>query len=689
MRSRAGLIGLLLAAGVGFANPEAVAGGRVIGTVIPAEEVRTLQDELSGWRAKDYVWNISRFDRIQASEGWFQAAEYVASRLREVGLEPQLETFPSDGERRYATWTPPMGWRIRRAELWLVEPEKRKLADYRELPTSVAKGSQSADVVADVVAVKRGTQPSDYSGTDVRGKIVLADGYAGDVHREAVLRRGAAGVITYLSRQDRMEFPDFIPYHGLWIRKREQPATTFGFTVSRRTAEQILSWLEQGKKVRVHAVVEGEDYPSRVGTLSCTIPGRSSGQQILFVAHLDHYQPGAVDNASGSAALLELACSLKCLVDSGQLPPPRRSLRFLWTSEWYGTVPWIQAHASEMPQTVAGLNLDMVGGDPVATRSILSVIQTPWSQPSFVNDLCAALLEELAQLDVWSVGGSRQPFGYRLEAYSGGSDHWMFNDATVAVPMPMLFQADFHHHTVQDVPDNIDPTQMERVLLFSALFARVIGWADESTALQLAYLASAGGQSRLAAAASEVACELVGYRRDPQACTKALEAGRNRLHWLGEREKASVRSVIRLDSSRTVVSLTCSLVAEIDAQLALLRKRMEPGVVQNWLAVPAPSRSQPDPPGLATTGGWIPRRLPHFVGPVAPGYLEEVLGPENVADAGLGDAVEFEVANFMDGQRTLRDIWNAVRAEFGDVDYDRLVRYVELLERAGLVELTR
>jgi hypothetical protein len=663
--------------------------GRVAGTLVPPDQLEALMEELSGTRAKQFVQDISRYDRIQASEGWVQAAEYVMSRLSEAGLEGQLEGYPSDGARRYFTWTPPMGWRIRRGELWLLEPERQKLADWKELPSSIAKGSQSADVVAEVVAVRRGTQPSDYEGLDVRGKVVLADGYAGDVHREAVLRRGAAGVITYLSRQDRMEFPDFIPYQGLWIRKEEQPKTTFGFTISRRTAEQLLSWLDQGRRVVVRAIVDGEDYPSQVRTLACVIPGKSGKQEILFIAHLDHYQPGAIDNASGSAALLELACSLKRLIDEGRLPPPERSIRFIWTSEWYGTVPWIQLHFRELPKIVAGFNLDMVGGDLEKTRSFFVVVQTPWSRPSFVNDLCSAVVEDVARMDVWSPNGSRTPFSFRIGPYSGGSDHWMFNDAAVGVPMPMFIQPDFHHHTVQDVPDNVDPTQMERVLLISALCARTLAWADERVAVQLSHLTAAGAHGRLAEAASELAMQLVNAP-DPQWKANALEAGRNRLSELGRKEMAAVLSVRSLEGGPVVQGVTQSLAREIQSQTLALLRRFDSPNLRAFLGVEPKGLPTPQlPSGLERTGKWVPRRTPDFVGPLAPGYLQEVLGPEAAAGSGLGEAVEFEIANFMDGKRTLREIWNAVRAEFGDVDYDKMVGFVQLVERARLVEIAR
>ena len=41
----------------------------------------------------------------------------------------------------------------------------------------------------------------------------------------------------------------------------------------------------------------------------------------------------------------------------------------------------------------ADIHMDMVGGDPFKNKSILHVTATPWSLPSFVTDVGAALAE--------------------------------------------------------------------------------------------------------------------------------------------------------------------------------------------------------------------------------------------------------------------------------------------------------
>jgi len=62
-----------------------------------------------------------------------------------------------------------------------------------------------------------------------------------------------------------------------------------------------------------------------------------AGQEIAFSCHLDHPHPGANDNASGCATILEVARTFTKLIREGTLPRPARSLRFLWPPEVEGT----------------------------------------------------------------------------------------------------------------------------------------------------------------------------------------------------------------------------------------------------------------------------------------------------------------------------------------------------------------
>jgi hypothetical protein len=78
-------------------------------------------------------------------------------------------------------------------------------------------------------------------------------------------------------------------------------------------------------------------------------------------------------------------------------------------------------------------------------------------------------------------------------------------------------------------------------------------------------------------------------------------------------------------------------------------------------------------------------------GPLAPGgeWLVEKAGAESariaIARLDNADDVTYEIVNFMDGERTVSEIRDAVSAEFEPVDLKQVAEYIDLLARAGAV----
>ena len=169
--------------------------GFLLGTPVAAQEptfvdektFRLLNNELSGEIAKDNLKVVTRYHRPGGSQGFHDAAQFIIEKAKEYGLEG-IELIRQESHQ--AAWSPG------HSELWMVEPEEIKLADNWEVATALADHSRPADVTAELVDVGAGTTDSDYEGKEVEGKLVLATGVTPMVMAEAVLKRGALGVIS-------------------------------------------------------------------------------------------------------------------------------------------------------------------------------------------------------------------------------------------------------------------------------------------------------------------------------------------------------------------------------------------------------------------------------------------------------------------------------------------------------------
>src|SRR5262249_51338063 len=143
--------------------------------LLAPQEVAALANELSGETAKRNLEGIARFHRQRASQGFHSAAELVAERARAYGLaEVQILQFPADGQTFYGTQRSRQAWDAEQGDLTEIgSGVERTVASYEAQPVALAEDSESADVTADLVDVGQGTEDGDYTGKDVRGRIVL------------------------------------------------------------------------------------------------------------------------------------------------------------------------------------------------------------------------------------------------------------------------------------------------------------------------------------------------------------------------------------------------------------------------------------------------------------------------------------------------------------------------------------
>ena len=654
--------------------------------LLDAERRDLLHEALSGEIAKDHVIQISRHHRIQGSRGYRDAAEYVLAQLRAYGFsedEAWIESFPSDGRIHYQTWQSPSGWDIDRAELRMIEPFDERLVGYPEIGMSLITYSNPGDVTADLVWVGAGTSDAEYEGKDVAGKFVLATGYGGEVHRHAVLKHGAAAVVAYLDDDRAKEHPDIIQYTGMWPRSEELEGVTFGFNVSNRQGERLRALLESGQRVVLHGFAEGIGLePFFMDVVVARIEGSLlPDEELVFSAHLDHPKESANDNASGSAAILDIARTLRRLIDSGDLERPGRSLRFLWVPEWYGTQAYLDTHPEMAGPELGGswlanMNMDMVGENLELLHSKMILTRTPSSLPSAVNDVVANMAEMMGGMSVRTPRGSQSAPNWRVTPYSGGSDHMQFIDRKI--PGTMLGHSpDYTHHTSDDTPDMVDPVELERTEIVATSAMLYLADLSELEALELVDLAGANAVGRLGAAA-RTARQIIVSDPGPDSEARTLFEARNHVTHEAEWAARAVKSVLLFRDSPAVRQG----VTEWGSRLTAL----ETSILEDLAADPAAALESA---GQSADDQRVPVRLTR--GPLDFGLPASRLDPEAAVWYGspefqLSGNARFELVNFIDGERSITEIRNALSAEFGPLPTAAVARYLEDLVEVGVVE---
>lgn len=647
----------------------------------------TLQEECSGAAAYQTIAGISRFHRIQASPGFRQAAEYVYERLAEAGVQAKVLDYPANTDTAFWGARSFQEWDVRAGNLHLIEPQgqARKLADYREMPLSLIPRSVAFDGDVEVVAVDKGEKSSDYEGLDVAGKVVLTRGDLGRVYDLAVLRRDAAGILfdgmaEIEPARPAWALPDAIQYTSFWWD--DERRACFGFALSPREGERLRRLIQKRQEdgegpVRVRAHVAARLYDGTLEVVSATIPGESD-EEVVLVGHLCHPQPSCNDNASGAAAVLEVARALQSLIAGGRLPRPRRTLRFLWVPEMTGTYAFLAAHESHIPHMVGGLNLDMVGQDQAQCGSSFLLERPPDALPSFAPDLLARLREMLfPEVKTHTRLGGYPLFRHAITPFSGGSDHYIFSDPSIGVPMPMLIQwPDKFYHTTADTLDKVDPAMLQRACVLAAAYVYWLAQAGEPETQWLASEMSARFRQRVIGMVQSAVTE-AGEEDKP-----GPETLDSQLDYQVDRHREALMSLTRLapiDVSNWQASDTDCAKAELAHAVNLLPQK--PNNVQ-------------ESEGNEEAARLVPRR--RFRGP-----LWVAAYTSSLDEAGrdewweLGRRIREETSEtvpvlaqyWSNGQRSVEEISRQIALETGLEATRLLTDYFRFVERLGLIEL--
>jgi len=432
-------------------------------------------------RAMETARFADRWYREPGNEGFEAVIDHVRAELEEAGYGREdhlrLEVIPTSMEA--PAWTP----RRARVRLLVAGAPDRMLHEFARpedpdrtmLPTHAPSANVEGPVALGVERARAGA--------------VVAT--AEPLTPELLRRAKAAGAVAVISAALAPYNVDPTPAarHLDAIAYASAPADCPlpAAMISPRSLSIVQEACASSRDVGIalEAEVELADRPLR--TLVATVEGAEvPGDAVVVPAHVQ--EPGACDNASGVATVLEDARLLAELVLRGDLELPRRSIAFVFGQEMEQSRVWIEKSGR---RAIAAVAADMTGEsraetgaspllermpDPGAVHPLPPDVHTAWgASPVDAASLAPAGLSVIARSALVDVGTIARGWETREHPYEGGSDHSVFLGRGVPAVLFWHFP-DFAYHTSLDRLSHVDPEEMRRT--GSAILATALATAD-------------------------------------------------------------------------------------------------------------------------------------------------------------------------------------------------------------------
>ena len=431
-----------------------------------------------------------RFNGRQAgTPGGRRSAEFVATRMEGLGLIPagslgQGSTIPSWFQGQSIP-VPQLTYAAPLEFSFLAENQQSQDLTVRLGPDFLPiLDAPAVNTIAPVVFVGYGIEDpargvNHYEGIDVRNRIVMFlrgkpttyPKWVTHAEKEQIAReRGAVGFITLtgpiLNRYEARRgmghaplamyssSPDQRPLPGCWISGKLGERL---FETQHGSLHEIQTQLNenedhqwQGMNLLAHLKWDSRIRSGDLINVLGLLPGRDPflGEETVIIgAHRDHFGqqagllfPGADDNASGTALLLEVARLLTSMSER-----PKRSILFVSFSgeerDLLGSKFYVRRPVRPLKRTVAMINVDHVGvGNGKLT---VGITQLPKPLANQATDL-AGLIDKVT-----------------LYGYFPGGDHVPFAKANVPTVAVVSSGSHPSFHQPTDIPEKIQPDILE------------------------------------------------------------------------------------------------------------------------------------------------------------------------------------------------------------------------------------
>ncbi|MCF8241828.1 MAG: M20/M25/M40 family metallo-hydrolase [Melioribacteraceae bacterium] len=419
--------------------------------------------------------------RLSGSDGYMKAADYVSNQFKEIGLEPfSKESFFQKFNIEYNEVFPPVS-------LKLIDNQE-VIKVYKLGDDYIFRGfTGSGEITAPVVFAGYGISVpgyDDYANIDAAGKIIIAFKYnpkwkLNDVNwspgtprykSKVAAENGALGIMFVSFPND--ENPQKTigsTMHGDGVQNENFPQLHIDLDVAEDfltgsgfTLKELQTIIDDNKKpysielktssqILVNAKYDKEKETVNVIGILPGIDEKMKDEYVILGAHLDHvgqqgkeiYFPGANDNASGSAAVMEIA---KAFV--GNNIRPKRSIMFvLFASEESGLEgsSFLASNLGiDTNKVAAMLNMDCVGhGDSIRLGNGKSALEL-WGLAKSLD----STYTKMTVNPTWS---------------GGGADAAPFHQKGIPALYFVTTNSYTHLHYMTDTPGTLNPELYEKI----------------------------------------------------------------------------------------------------------------------------------------------------------------------------------------------------------------------------------
>jgi hypothetical protein len=271
-----------------------------------------------------------------------------------------------------------------------------------DTPVAIAETAAGGAITADVVDVgtvsSSGTRTwSKHSGTSLTGKILFSATASMSNLMTLASQQSAKAVMTPMAlgaySDPIINGVELYPNNVRFASGGSSAAPTrISLNISNQDARFLTALCAQYDQtsgfpqMKLFAIGGSKPYSASpatdtmLPTVIAEIPGTDpnpaiANQRVVYGAHVQ--EPGACDNATGVGTLLEMVRTVKHLIDTGVIAPPKRTLTFLWGNETIMGTLWKGQNPDAFESTQIFIDLDMTGEDPTKTGGPMRIEKMP------------------------------------------------------------------------------------------------------------------------------------------------------------------------------------------------------------------------------------------------------------------------------------------------------------------------